>query len=56
MVTNAILSSLPTFYLRTYGAIEILDKSRRIGVPKSKGGLGITNLAVQNEDFSRQKK
>jgi hypothetical protein len=34
MVTNAILSCLPTFYLRTFrladGAIEILDKSRRI--------------------------
>jgi hypothetical protein len=36
MVTKAILSSLPTFYLSTLkiadGAIEIVDKSRRIGI------------------------
>jgi hypothetical protein len=74
MVTKAILSSLPTFYLCTFkladGAVEIVDKSRRIGIwgkpensnrpkslaawdlvcrPKSKGGLGITNLAAHNE-------
>lgn len=74
MVTKAILSSLPTFYLSTLkiadGAIEIVDKNRRIGVwgkmdnsnrpkslaawdlvcrPKSKGGLGISNLASHNE-------
>jgi hypothetical protein len=74
LVTKAILSSLPTFYLSNFkladGAIEIVDKSRRIGVwgkmensnrpkslaawelvcrPKSKGGLGISNLASHNE-------
>jgi hypothetical protein len=74
MVAKAILSLLPTFYLCTLklatGAIEIMDKSRRIGVwgksensnspkslaawdllcmPKSKGGLGIINLAIHNE-------
>jgi hypothetical protein len=36
MVTKAILSSLPTFYICTLkltnGAIEIVEKSRRIGV------------------------
>jgi hypothetical protein len=36
MVTEAILSSLPTFYLCTLklvnGAIEVVDKTRGIGV------------------------
>jgi hypothetical protein len=74
MVTKTILSSLPTFYICTLkltnGAIEIVEKSKRIGVwgkldnynrpkslmawdlvcrPKSKGGMGVTNLSAPNE-------